>query len=44
MADLKISEMTPAAELTGESGNSTGSTGGTETRPRNVSMMYIIKT
>ena len=28
----------------GESGNSTGSTGGTETRPRNIAMMYIIKT
>ena len=33
-----------AGIMSGESGNSTGSTGGTETRPRNVSMMYIIKT
>lgn len=33
-----------AGVMYGESGHSTGSTGGTETRPRNVSMMYIIKT
>lgn len=33
-----------AGVMSGESGNSTGSTGGTETRPRNVSVMYIIKT
>jgi microcystin-dependent protein len=39
-----LTERINAGVIPGESGHSTGYTGGTETRPRNVSMMYIIKT
>lgn len=36
-------ERIDAGVMPGESGHSTGSTGGTETRPRNIAMYYIIK-